>query len=457
MSVNRYKEVLRVSLPMVLSMGATTVMEFTDRVFLGNYSLNALAAATPASISSFLFTSFFLGVAGYVNVFIAQYTGSGDREGVSRSLWQGLYFALFGTFFMAGLSLFAGSIFAYIGHEPEIRQLEITYFRILCLGTGATLLGTTLSTFYSGRGLTRVVLVVNACGTLFNIPLDYALINGVWGFPELGIKGAGLATVAAWLFIALCFMFLVFTKQNIRQFNIWENRAFDPRLFMRLMRFGIPGGAQFFLDILVFTFFILMVGRIGTTELAVTNLVLSINGLSYMPMFGFSIGVSTLVGQAMGRERPEEAILFGAATVHIALTYVCLLILVFIIAPHPLIKLYLPETMSYNEQMEILAMGTILLKFVSLYLLFDSLVIILTGVLKGAGDSRFVMWSILSVGIVSLFIPIWVGITFFETGLYFAWSCVTLYLFFLFVVVSIRYRSGRWQQIKLIEPVFQRK
>ena len=106
-------------------------------------------------------------------------------------------------------------------------------------------------------------MLINMGGTLFNIPLDYAMINGAWGFPELGIMGAGLATVAAWGFIAISFSILIFTKKNNNKYQVWSNRRFNPELFMRLMKFGIPGGAQFFMEILVFTFFILMVGRLG--------------------------------------------------------------------------------------------------------------------------------------------------------------------------------------------------
>ncbi|MCP4670186.1 MAG: MATE family efflux transporter, partial [Desulfobacula sp.] len=301
---DKYNKILKICLPLVLSMGATTVMEFTDRIFLGRYSMDALAAAMPAGITSFLFTSFFIGTAGYVNVFIAQYIGADDKKGVGASLWQGIYFSIIGAIIMALIALPAVRLFAFIGHAPEIQKLEVIYFRILCFGTGASILGTTLSCFYSGRGLTRNVMLVHIIGTLFNIPLDYAIINGVWGFPELGIRGAALATVMAWILIALIFIILVFKKKYNEQFGVWRARRFNLELFMRLMKFGIPGGVQFFLDILAFTFFILIVGRLGKQELAVTNMVMSINSLSYMPMFGFSMGVSTLVGQAMGGGRP---------------------------------------------------------------------------------------------------------------------------------------------------------
>ncbi|MFO7886398.1 MAG: MATE family efflux transporter [Desulfobacteraceae bacterium] len=450
-SFAKYKEVLRISLPLVVSMGATTVMEFTDRIFLGRYSLDALAASMPAGITSFLFTSFFLGTAGYVNVFIAQYIGAHDNKGVGRSLWQGIYFSIIGAVLMIVLSLAATRLFAFIGHEPEIQTLEVIYFRILCWGAGAAILGTTLSCFYSGRGFTRNVMLVHIIGTFFNIPLDYAVINGVWGFPELGIQGAALATVFSWVLIALIFIGLVFKKKYNERFGVWRCRRFNPELFMRLMKFGIPGGVQFFLDILAFTFFILIVGRFGKEELAVTNLVMSINSLSYMPMFGFSLGVSTLVGQAMGGGRPDSAVTAANSTAHIALSYVFGLVLLFVFFPIPLIKLFLPPELSPGELNRIIEMGVILLRFVAAYLFFDSINVIYMGVLKGAGDSRFIMWSMGLAAVLFLFIPVWIGITNFGMGLYFSWTCITIYLFMLCLMIFTRFYKGKWKTIKVIE------
>jgi multidrug resistance protein, MATE family len=447
----KYKEILRISLPLVLSMGATTVMEFTDRIFLGRYSLDALAASMPAGITSFLFTSFFIGTAGYVNVFIAQYTGANDRKGVGASLWQGIYFSIFGAIAMALIALTAVRLFAFIGHVPEVQKLEVTYFRILCYGTGASILGTTLSCFYSGRGLTRNVMLVHIIGTLFNIPLDYAVINGVWGFPELGIQGAALATVMSWVLIASIFMVLIFNKKYNKRYGVWDIRQFNPVLFKRLMKFGIPGGVQFFLDILAFTFFILIVGRLGKQELAVTNLVMSINALSYMPMFGFSMGVSTLVGQAMGGGKPNLAVIAANATAHIALSYVFGLVLLFVFFPIPLIKLFLPADMAPAELKSIIDMGIILLRFVAAYLFFDSINIIYMGVLKGAGDSRFIMWSMGIASVLFLFIPVWVGVTHFGMGLYFSWTCITIYLFMLCLIIFTRFHKGKWKTIRIIE------
>ena len=442
---------MEVSLPLVLSMGATTVMEFTDRIFLGNHSLVELAAATPAGITSFLFTAFFIGVASYANVFIAQYTGAGEHEMVGTSLWQGLYFAILGALFMIFLAQMAQPLFAFINHSPEVQRLEVIYFRILCFGTGFSLIGTTLSCFYSGRGLTWTVMVIQSAGTLVNIPLDYALIYGKWGFPELGIQGAATATVFSWFLIATLFALTIFTRTNQIQFKVWSARSFNPKLFLRMMHFGIPGGFQFFLEILAFTFFILMVGRLGDQELVVTNLVLSINAMAYMPMFGFSMGVSTLVGQAMGGREPEVAQDAARSTAHIALIYVLFLSIIFLFLPEPLIKLFLPSGSAAATTSSIIAMGTILLRFVAVYLFFDALAIIYTGVLKGAGDTRFVMTTMLTSSTLFLFIPVWVGVFKMGLGLYFSWSCITFYIFVLYLVLFARYRGGEWKRIQVIQ------
>ena len=128
-----YKAVLKVSLPLVASMASTTLMLFTDRLFLGWYSTEALAASTPAGLLAFTLMSFFLGVAAYTNTFVAQYTGAGAHERVGACLWQGIYFSLLAGAILAAMSMFGENIFRLAGHPPEIQYLETIYFRILML------------------------------------------------------------------------------------------------------------------------------------------------------------------------------------------------------------------------------------------------------------------------------------------------------------------------------------
>ena len=453
--VKPYREVLRISLPLVVSMSSTMIMEFTDRIFLANYSLDAIAAALPAGITSFLFISFFLGTAQYLNVFVAQYTGSGTLHRVGAVLWQGIYFSILSGVALAGLSFLAEPLFKFGGHPVEVQVLEVIYFRILCLGSGILIIGTSLSCFFSGRGLTRPVMIINMIGTLFNIPLDYALINGFWIFPEWGIQGAGIATVMSWALMTLVFALMVFTRKNDRVFKVITHRAFAPGLFGRLMRYGIPSAVQFSMDIFAFTFFILIVGRIGKLELAVTNIVLSINSLAFMPMMGFSLGTSTLVGQALGRNRVDEALAATKATIHIVLFYIFLLLFLFLLVPQPLLELFRPNHMTPEGYAAIREAGIILLRFVAAYLFFDALYMVCIGVLKGAGDTRFIMWSIGLLSLAVMILPIYIGVEVFGAGLYYAWSCATLFVFCLFAASFWRYQQGHWKKVRVIEHAAQ--
>ena len=446
-----YREVLRISLPLVISMSSTMIMEFTDRVFLANYSLDAIAAALPAGIASFLFISFFLGVAQYLNVFVAQYFGSGRSQRVGMALWQGIYFSFLSAAAMAGLSFLAEPLFALGGHPLEVQVLEAVYFKVLCLGSGILIVGTALSCFFSGRGQTRMVMVITMIGTVFNIPLDYALINGIWIFPQWGIFGAGIATVMSWLLVTVIFALLVFTKKNDREFKVLSQRAFEHDLFVRLLRYGIPSAIQFSLDIFAFTFFIFMVGRIGKLELAATNMVFSINSLAFMPLMGFSLGTSTLVGQALGRNRVHEALAAARATIHIVLVYISLLFILFLVFPQPLLELFRPQDSSPQNFAAIRQTGTILLRFVSAYIFFDALYMVCIGVLKGAGDTRFIMWSIGILSLVVMILPLIIGVQIFGAGLYYTWTCATGFVFSLFITSYGRYRQGRWKDVRVIE------
>jgi MATE family multidrug resistance protein len=394
-----------------------------------------------------------LGTAQYLNVFVAQYVGSGRPQRVGAALWQGIYFTLLSAAAMAGMSFLAEPLFAFSGHSVEVQELEAVYFKVLCLGSGIYIFGTALSCFFSGRGQTRLVMIITMIGTLFNIPLDYALINGVWIFPEWGIFGAGFATVMSWLLITLIFAVLVFTKKNDRVFKVLSHRAFDANLFGRLMRYGIPSAIQFSLDIFAFTFFIFMVGRIGKLELAVTNIVLSINSLAFMPLMGFSLGTSTLVGQALGRNQLQEAIAAARATIHIVLVYIALLFILFLAFPGPLLELFRPQDTASDQFVAIREIGTMLLRFVSAYIFFDALYMVCIGVLKGAGDTRFIMWSIGILSLVVMILPLYIGVQIFGARLYYSWSCATGFVFSLFVTSYWRYRQGRWKYVRVIEHV----
>ena len=449
---SRYRDVANVCVPLVMGTAATTVMEFTDRVFLANYSLEAIAAAMPSGIAAFLFLSLFGGVAAYLSVFIAQYKGAGANQRIGTALWQGIYFSMASGCVLAVSSQFlAEPIFSLAGHPLPIQGLEAVYFKILCMGSVFPISVQALSAFYTGRGMTRPVMVISFIGMAFNIPLDYLLINGIWIFPELGIAGAAIATVSSWTLMALLFSLLIFTPTNEKDYSVVSSRLLDTDMLMRLMKHGIPGSMQFCLDIFAFTFFVFMVGRIGAMELAATSIVLSISSIAFMPAMGFSLGISTLVGQALGRKMPDEARYATFSAIHFLLFYTLLVDLLFIFAPEKALYLFMVHGQAVGEAAAIMEMGRNLLHIVAIYLFMDALYMSFVGVLKGAGDTRFVMWSIGVAGLCFMIGPLYVGIHFLQMGVVYSWMCVLAFITSLFLLSFYRYRQGKWKYTLVID------
>ena len=445
-----YRKVLSVSLPLVLSMAATTVMEFTDRVFLAKYSVDAIAAALPGGIVAFLILTLFTGVTSYLNVFIAQYSGAGAMNRIGACVWQGIYISGLAAIILIGLAYLSDPLFKLGGHPPEIQRLESIYFRILCLGGGMNVLGTGLAGFFSGRGNTRPILWINLVGMIWNIPLDYALINGFWIFPEMGIRGAGIATVSSWTLIALLFCILIFTGRNDRLYGVRSNRAFNPELVLRIIRTGVPAALQFALDVFAFTFFIFMVGRLGKVALATSNIVISIESIAFMPAYGFSIGLSTLVGQALGRQDVAAAVRYTRQTMIILLAYILLLDVLFFSAPQWVMTLFASAEGGNGLQEQIMGQSRVIIRIMALFICFDALYFTFIGALKGAGDTRFIMVSIGMATVFVMIIPIYIGVEILGWGVYACWIVLTLYVLTLFFVSWLRYRQGKWKAIRLI-------
>lgn len=446
-----YRQVLAVGLPLVISLASHTVMTFTDRVFLASYDLNAIAAAVPGGITAFLFTSFFVGLGGYVNVFVAQYTGARRPDRLGASLWAGVHLSLVAAALLALMWLAAGPLFRAAGHPPEVQELEIAYFRILMLGSGLVVLYTVLGCYYSGRGKTLPVALVQLCGMALNIPLDYALINGLWGLPRLGIVGAGVATVAAWGLICLLYAAIIFRPANARRYALWRTWRFDRELFGRLMRFGLPAGGELFLELIAFTFFIFMLGRLGMRSLAASNIVLSIDMLAFLPMIGMSIGLSTLVGQSVGSGRVRVAHRATMSTLQLTCGYLALVALVFLFLPEPLLHLFRPRDMDAAELAALTVTGAALLRYVAVYTILEGVALSFVGALKGAGDSAYVVKAVAGATAGVMVAPLVVTQLWLGLGLDAAWAVATCFIATLALAYWLRYRSGRWRRMSVME------
>jgi MATE family multidrug resistance protein len=444
-----YREVLTLAGPLVLSTGANTIQQFINRVFLSWYSDTAFEASLPAGITSFTILCFFIGTASYANTFVAQYYGSGQHSRVSTSVWQAIYFSILASVLILAFIPLAAPIFNWAGHDPSVRKLEIQYFTILAWGGGFAVLSSALSCFFTGMGKTWTVLMVSFAATIINIALDYLLIFGHAGLPEMGIRGAAIATVVSSIFGAIAYFIIFLSGKNNALYGTRRERHFDPSLFSRLMRFGAPSGVQFMLDLVAFSLFILLVGRLGRAELGATNLAIQVNTVAFLPMIGFSIATATLVGQRLGENKPVLAARATWSAFHMTFIYMTLMAVLYVTVPRLFL---LPFAMGANpkEFAPIYSMAIVILRFVALYSIFDTMNLIFASALKGAGDTVFVMFLSTSLGLTLMVIPTWLVCTY-GGGIYTAWAFLTLFVTVLGFSFLARFLHGRWRHMRVIE------
>ena len=448
----REGEVLRVALPLILSSSSWTIQHFMDRVFLTWYSPQAIAAAMPSGILLFTFICFFLGTANYVNTFVAQYIGAGRPQRVGAAIWQGVYFSLPAGAILLCLMPFAKGIFSLIGHAPDVQVEEVTYFRILCLSGWPTVLGAALACFFTGRGMTWPVMWVSAIVTAIHVLLDYLWIFGNWGFPRMGIAGAAWASVVCDFLITAAYVVLLLRREPREKFGLLSGWRPDWDLFKRLLRYGAPNGVQFMLDLAAFTAFLLLVGKLGEKELAATNVAFSINTLAFMPMIGIGTAVATLVGQRLGQNQSEVAERTTWTALRLTFLYMGLISAAYVFCPWVFVWLFAAGNDAAALR-DILPVTVVLLRFVALYSLFDSLNIVMASAVKGAGDTRFVMFATVILGWALMVIPTYLFCIKGRHGLYWAWGFATVYVICLGLMFLLRFMGGKWKQMRVIEAV----
>ena len=444
------RAVLVVALPLVVSAASWTVMNFIDRMFLLWHSPQAMAAAMPAGMVHFAILCFPLGIASYVNTFVAQYEGAGRPERIGLAIGQALRVGLVATPLLLATIPLAPYFFAFAGHTAEVRDLEVIYYQVLTFGAGAAVIADALAAFFTGRGETRVVMIVMCSAMLLNIVLDYAWIFGKWGFPAMGIEGAAWATSVAQWFRVLLYWRLMARPVYREKYQLAAWRRYDAEMMRRLLRFGTPNGLQLLLEISAFTVFLLLMGRLGEEAMIATTLAFNVNSIAFVPMLGLGIAVSTMVGQQLGKNRSGLA---GRATwtsFWMAVAYMGTMAMLYVAVP----DLFLMGHAWGTDPVEferLRSLTVVLLRFVAAYCLFDAMNLVFVSAIKGAGDTRFILVTTLIMAPLPVLAG-WLGIAYGGGGLIWCWWVITVWIMALGCIYFARFLQGRWRRMRVIEP-----
>jgi MATE family multidrug resistance protein len=442
-------ELMRLAWPLILSASVWTTQVFIDRVMLSRFDTDAVNAAMPAVClfwTPFILLQF---TANYATTFVAQYLGAGQPRRIGASVWQSLYFSLIAGLGFLALIPLAPQVLALGDHPPHIQALEKTYFNCLAFSALPMLIVASVNSFFAGRGTTRTVLLIDACGLAMNAVLAFALIFGHFGLPRMGIAGAGWATVAGSSTSAAVGLMLFFRRRYREEFHTLAGWRFDPALFRRLMRYGLPSGIQLGLDVLAFTVFIFLVGRLGEADGGATSITFTINMVAVLPMVGMAQAVSVLVGQRLGGNRSDLAELSTWTGFRLAWVYMAAVALMYLVMPRFFVWLF--ENRDKPEEWAAVAERVpVLLRFVAVYSLFDSINLIFNFALRGAGDTRFVTVVAVMLAWPIMVLPTWAAWRF-GWGLYWSWGFVTAYIIALALTFWIRFQMGRWKTMRVIE------
>ena len=455
-----YLDILKLVWPLALGMVNNALMQFIDRAFLSRESMESLEAVLPASMLSLIIVGFFQAVVAYCGTFVATYHGAGKRGMCETSYRAGTALALiFGLLVLAFIPL-GGFVFEAFSVGEELIRREKEYYSI-CTAAGIFIFGQMAAqAYFTGRGKTRAVFVVNLIGNVINIALDPLLIFGWCGLPALGISGAALATTIA---LALQWAILaIFAESDIRRERAAqpmddgrgqtpEERGQTPEdstgsVMWRILRYGIPSGGYSTLNLISFTVFVFFTGRVGHLEAAVSNACFAINYLLFAPIEGFALGAATLVGQAKGAGDMAAAQRAGWRTAVLATILTAILLAVTLLLNRPILGLFAPDDPDLAA--EFVSLGFTLLLLMAAWQIFEVFDTVVSGALKGAGDTAFVMWWML-VGAFVLWLPLVAAVAHFRNTMPMLWATIVFEVAALSVGTILRWRKGGWKNIRI--------
>ena len=448
-SLRTLNELMRLALPMVVSQGTFAVMIFTDRYFMSQIDPAHMAAALGGGVASFFSFCFFVGLFAYANALSAQYLGAGEPEKCPKVVTQGLIMVVMSVPFLTLITFLVAGIFEGMGHSPAQVELERTYYLILMSGAVITLAKVCVSSYFAGIGRTRVVMICDVFGLVINIPLCYVMVFGKLGFPALGIVGAGISTIIATLLGFLLFVVFYFRKEHRESFGVSKSFSLDLKILRRFWRLGFPSGLELFLNVAAFNLFLLMFQSYGIAQAAAAAIVFNWDILSFIPMIGLNVGVISLIGRFVGARDMARTNEVMTAAFTIALAYGAILATIYIVFRFPLVEVFAPPAGDFSE---IRSLAAFMMIGLSSYVLVDAVILVCGGVLRGAGDTRWLMVASVSLHWAML-VAQFVIIRVYGLSPKVSWLAFVVMIFAIAVVYVLRLWGGRWRDAEALERV----
>lgn len=445
------RELMVIALPMMISQVCETTMMFIGRYFLASLGPEQMSAAMGAGLACFVLMTFFMGLTGFAGALVAQYLGSGQKHRCPVVVTQAVIVCLLAAPLIIACRPLGHWLFEVSGIAQRQLVFQIQYFDIVVYGAVVGLLRNTFSSFFSGIGRTRIAIVSAGVALVVDVLSNYLLIFGNYGFPALGVRGAALSNIIGGV-SALCVLLLrYFSKSYREQYQTRHSYKYDQEIMLKLWRYGSPSGFEFFMNIFAFNLLVLTFHSYGVVAAAALTIMINWEMLSFIPLIGIGMGVSSLVGRYMGAQDPDTAHRAAMSGVKVAAIYTTFSLIIFCVFPHWMVELFRPPVET-AESIAIASLAEYMLRLVVFYLFADAMTVVFSNALRGAGDT---FWSMVisvtghwSFAIASL---VMVRYLHFEPRL--TWAVIVVFVIAIGVSLYLRYRTGKWRSLKVVEPI----
>ena len=441
----RLGALLALAWPIVVSRSTQVVVGIADALMVAHLGAPALAATTAGALNAF--TAFILpmGTVFIVSSFASQLFGAGDPGGARRYAWYGLAVAAGTAVLGAASVLLVPAALAPLPYAEDVRALMQDYLVLRLPSAGAVVGLEALGNYYGGLGNTRRPMFASVAAMLLNVAGNWLLIDGHLGFPAMGVRGAALASTLS-SGLAFLGLFAAFVLEGRR---VGLGRL-SRRELARLLRFGLPSGFNWFFEFLAFSFFLnVVVAGLGTNAVAAFMAVIQVNSAAFMPAFAIASAGAILVGQSIGASRKDRVPGTVGLAFAVAGAWQGLVGLAYLAAPDLIMSAFArdPEgaavLLETGRRMLLLSVG---------WQLFDAAATVLAEALRAAGDTAFTLWARVVIA-WGVFAPgSWISVRWLGGSDLVAVAWLVAYLALLAGVLFLRFRSGAWTRIALVEP-----
>lgn len=366
---------------MLSNLGHVT-MGVCDNVMVGHLGASELAAAGLALVAFNVLLLFGIGVSYAITPLVATANGEKNDHDVIETFRHGLIINVVTSLALVAIVYLGKNILYHIRQPEEVVSLALPYLSIITASIIPVLIFQTFKQFAEGLSNTRLAMVIIIFTNIVNVVLNYVLIYGHAGFPALGLNGAGWATFASRIFMALTIAVYIYYSRAFHKYRSafsWGN--YSGKLFNKMLHIGIPSGAQFIFEVAAFDFSLVMMGWLGTTTQAAHQITINMATVTYMTTAGLAAAATVRVSYFLGNKDFHNLKVAAYSLLGMAIVLMGVCAIIFIGGRHVLPHFYIDDA-------DVIPIASKLLIIAGLFQLSDGAQVVCTSALRGLQDVK---------------------------------------------------------------------